>query len=69
MLHKPNAHEERANLILDAQRKGYAVIQDDDGTWLVITPARPRHPSVTLGSYATSDRAWMGACLLASSGE
>lgn len=57
---------DRASLILTAQRAGFTVTRDDDaGDWWVTTPARPRRPSETLGSYKTSERAWMAAAMLA----
>ena len=55
-----------AQLILDAQRKGFGVIQNDDNTgWLVSLPARPRLPAHTQGEFKTSDRAWMVAAAIA----
>jgi hypothetical protein len=59
--------DQRSQLILDAQRKGFQVYEDD-GTpswWLVSVPARPRLPAHTQGAFKTSDRAWSVACLLA----
>jgi hypothetical protein len=62
------AISDKARLLLigDAMRKGFQVISNEDNTgWLVVLPARPRRPSETRGEYASSDRAWMGACLIA----
>lgn len=57
---------DRAELILGAQRKGFHVVPNDDGTgWLVSCPAKPRMPGHTQGDFKTSDRAWAAACLLA----
>lgn len=56
---------DKASLILTAQRAGYRVTQDDDGSWWITTPRAPRRPEQTLGAYATSERAWMGAANLA----
>lgn len=52
----------RAKLIADAQRAGFEVKENEDGTgWLVVTPRAFRSPSQELGDYPTRDRAWMGA--------
>lgn len=56
--------EERTQLILDAQRKGFRVEQGGTG-WLVHVPAKPRCPANTQGDFKTSDRAWMAAAALA----
>lgn len=57
---------DRMTLILEAQRKGFQVLQSDDGNdWLVSVPAKPRYPANVQGSFKTSDRAWSVAALLA----
>lgn len=56
---------DRAALILEAQRKGFGVIEDPEtGGWLVSLPARPRLPAHTQGTFNTAERAWSSACLL-----
>jgi hypothetical protein len=56
---------DRTALILDAQRKGFGVVENDDNTgWLVNVPAKPRLPAHTQGDFKTPDRAWSVACLL-----
>lgn len=57
--------EQRAALILEAQRKGFGVVEDE-GLWWVSVPAKPRVPASLQGSFKTSDRAWTGACCIAS---
>lgn len=58
---------DRSALILDAQRKGFGVVEADDnpGWWQVTVPSRPRLPAHTQGDFASSDRAWSVAALLA----
>jgi hypothetical protein len=57
---------DRTTLILAAQRKGFGVVQCEEGTgWLVSLPARPRLPAHTQGSFKTSDRAWSVAASIA----
>lgn len=57
---------DRTSMVLDAQRKGFAVAPNDDGTgWLVSVPARPRRPAQVLGDYASHERAWNAACFIA----
>jgi len=59
-------NEKRVALILAAQRKGFGVVENEEGTgWLVSLPARPRLPAHTQGEFKTSDRAWSVACSLA----
>lgn len=50
-----------AQFALDAQRAGFTLEEDTEGLFWIITPARPRRPSERLGTYKTSDRAWMAA--------
>ena len=53
---------DRMQLIIDAQRKGFGVVENEDNTgWLVKLPAKPRSPAHTQGDFKTSDRAWMAA--------
>jgi hypothetical protein len=53
-------------LIADAQRKGFAVVPNEDETgWLIVVPARPRNPLHMQGEFRTPERAWMTACLIA----
>lgn len=54
-----------AQFALEAQQAGFALEEDSGGLFWIITPARPRRPSERLGTYATSDRAWMAAALTA----
>lgn len=59
-------NSERTALILEAQRKGFGVLQNDDNSgWLVSVPSRPRLPAHTQGEFKSSDRAWSAACLIA----
>lgn len=55
---------DRATLILDAQRKGFGVVEEG-GLWWLDVPHRPRFPANRQGAWATSDRAWSVAALLA----
>ena len=56
----------RAELTLEAQRAGFQVTPNEKGNaWLVITPRASRRPSQTLGDYASADRAWSAAAMLA----
>jgi hypothetical protein len=56
----------RTQLILDAQRKGFGVVENEDATgWLVTCPAKLRMPAHTQGEFKSSDRAWMAAAGLA----
>jgi hypothetical protein len=50
-------------LILDAQRAGFAVFEED-GMWFITVPSRPRMPSHVLGSYRDAQAAWRGAALI-----
>jgi hypothetical protein len=53
-------------LIIEAQGKGFGVVENEDGNgWLVTVPSRPRLPAHTQGDFKTSDRAWSAACLIA----
>lgn len=52
-----------AELALEAQRKGFKIVEDDDGGWWLISPSVPRHPSQKFGKYKTSERAWIAAAL------
>jgi hypothetical protein len=52
-----------ANHILEAQRAGYTVSEDDLGWWIT-TPKAPRRASETLGVYRDSHAAWRGAALI-----
>jgi hypothetical protein len=55
-----------SELILKAQRAGFSVSENEEGTgWLMHVPARPRHPANTQGDFKTSERAWMAAASLA----
>lgn len=54
----------RTELILTAQRKGFGVVDSEDG-WVVHCPAKPRLPAHVQGSFKSSDRAWMVAASLA----
>jgi hypothetical protein len=38
---------------------------DDVAGHVIVSPARPRHPSVTLGHYTDERAAWRGAANLA----
>ena len=51
-------------LINVAVASKYAVELREDG-YVIITPARPRHPSQELGAYKTEQQAWRGAARLA----
>ena len=52
-------------LALEAQRAGFKVEPNERDAWSIITPARPRRPSETLGDYKSAERAWMAAALTA----
>lgn len=53
-------------LIAEAQRKGFSILQTDDGNgWLVSVPAKPRVPANIQGEFKTHERAWAAACLIA----
>jgi hypothetical protein len=54
-----------AQFALEAQQAGFHVELNERKAWSIITPARPRRPSETLGDYKTSERAWMAAALTA----
>lgn len=57
---------DRTQLILDAQRKGFGIIESSDSPgWKVTVPARPRLPAHTQGDFKCPDRAWSAACLIA----
>lgn len=59
---------DRSALILDAQRKGFGVVEapENAGWWQLTVPARPRLPEHTQGDFASPERAWSVAALLAS---
>lgn len=54
-----------AQFALEAQRVGFTLEEDSEGLFWIITPARPRRPSERLGTYKSSDRAWMAAAFTA----
>lgn len=47
---------------LEAQRKGFEVVEDRDGWW-ILTPLLWHRPQQRLGAYKSADRAWMAAAL------
>jgi hypothetical protein len=55
---------DRTSLILDAQRKGFHVVEHD-GWWWLDVPHKPRFPANRQGAWATPERAWSVAALLA----
>jgi hypothetical protein len=57
---------DRMQLIAEAQRKGFSVVENEEGTgWLVSVPAKPRTPANMQGEFNHPDRAWSVACLIA----
>lgn len=52
-----------SELILQAQRAGFTVSEDDIGWW-VTTPHWPRRPSEQLGVWKDCQAAWRGAALI-----
>ena len=53
------------DLIIDAQRAGFTV-WEDDGMWWITTPSRPRMPAQDLGTWGDARGAWRAAALIKS---